>query len=232
MPYDPLDVSDLIVSFLECFSPALEKLHVDFSLDAEFTFANPVLALGFDVVAPLLSFSHLKDLDLDSICASAISDASLKTMAQSFPQLENFCFGSDPWLVPPSLTFTGLVHLIHHCRCLCSIRMPFSACSVDTNSEPFSETIPNEKITRLFVGFSPIVDAKAVVCQLHTLLPELIAVDIHHWMNNRLSAPPPFEHYEDEWSRVNEFLEVLTTSAKMREIKMGKAPQEPPMVPA
>ncbi|KAG2345496.1 hypothetical protein BDR05DRAFT_862768, partial [Suillus weaverae] len=77
-------------------------------------------------IAPLLSFSHLRDLNLDWICASAIDDASLKTMAQSWPHLEIFCFGTSArWLVPPSLTFVGLVYLIHHCLRLRSIAMPF-----------------------------------------------------------------------------------------------------------
>ncbi|KAG1723610.1 uncharacterized protein EDB91DRAFT_1172445 [Suillus paluster] len=151
IPYDPLDVSDFIVSFSECFSPTLAKLHVDFDLGPIHRSANSGFALGFDTLAPLLSFSHLRDLDLDCICTSAISDASLKTMARSLPQLENFYFGCGArWLVPPSLIFIGLAHFIHYCRYLRSIGMPLSACAVDTDSEPFSETIPNEKITIIF----------------------------------------------------------------------------------
>ncbi|KAG1755951.1 hypothetical protein EDB19DRAFT_1902126 [Suillus lakei] len=110
VPYDPLEIAD-IVSLSECFSPALEKL--DFGLefefvefDDEYTLASPWFALGFDVIAPLLPFSRLTDLRLDWICTSAIDDASLKTIAQSWPHLESFWFGGAiPWLIPPSLTF-------------------------------------------------------------------------------------------------------------------------------
>ncbi|KAG1742835.1 hypothetical protein EDB19DRAFT_1700610 [Suillus lakei] len=220
-PYDPLDATDLISSFSKCFSPALEKFHFDFGFPfsgivEEDILADPSFALRFDVVAPLLSFSHLTDLDLDWICASAIDDVSLKTMAQSWPQLESFCLGSSArWLVPPSLTFVGLVHLIHHCQRLRSIGMPFCACPVDTDSEPFSETIANEKLTTLFVGVSPIVDPIAVACQLHTLLPKLTTVGLFDF-DAEFFAPPPFEHFEDEWNRVNDFLKVLFTNAKMK----------------
>ncbi|KAG1751340.1 uncharacterized protein EDB91DRAFT_601541 [Suillus paluster] len=231
-PYDPLDIPDFIVSISECFSPALEKLHFDFNLSFSTLLdrdilANPSFALGFDAIAPMLWFNCLTDLQLDWMCTSAIDDASLKTMARSWPQLENFSFGSAArWLVPPSLTFIGLVHLIHHCRRLHSIEMPFCACPVDTNSEPFSKTIPNEKITRLFVGISPIVDPTAVACQLHIMLPKLTTVGLFDWLDAETPVPPPFEEFEDRWSKVNEFLGVITIIAKMRE-EMGQAPQEP-----
>jgi hypothetical protein len=220
-PYDPSDAIDLISSFSKCFSPTLE--HIRFKFDFPFSriveedvLANPLFALHFDAIAPLLSFGRLTNLDLDWICASAIHDASLKSMAQSWPHLENFRFGSSArWVVVPSLTFVGLVHLIHHCQRLRSIAMPFCACPVDANSEPFSETIPNEKITALFVGVSPIVDPISVACQLHTLLPKLTSVGFSHF-DTDFSIPPPFEHVEDDWRRVNDFLKVLFTNAQMK----------------
>ncbi|KAG0701084.1 hypothetical protein DFH29DRAFT_1069845 [Suillus ampliporus] len=229
-PYDPQDVPDLIVSLSECFPPALEKLHFDIKFEFS-TLANPSFVLGFDVIAPLLSFSRLTDLRLDWICISAIDDASLKTIAQSWPQLESFWFGSATrWLVPPSLTSIGFVHLIHHCRRLRSIEMPFFACPVDINSEPFSKTIPNGNITAIFAGHSPIVDPITVACQLHILLPKLTEVVFLDCHDMETLVPPPFEQCKDGWTRVNDLLGVLTTSANMRE-KMGQAPQEP-MLPA
>ncbi|KAG1757081.1 hypothetical protein EDB19DRAFT_2033285 [Suillus lakei] len=214
--YDPLDIPGLIVSLSECFSPVLEKLHFHFhfNFNSNFftstnfnTLADPSFALGFDVIAPLLSFSRLTDLRLDWICTSAIDDASLRTIAQSWPQLETFCFGSAArWVIPPSLTFIGLVHLIHHCPRLRTIGMPFRACQVDINSEPLSQTIPNENITELFVGMSPIVDPSAVASQLRRLMPKLTYVDFFDWLDYDISMPPPFENLEDGWDRVNEFL--------------------------
>ncbi|KAG0707383.1 hypothetical protein DFH29DRAFT_897164 [Suillus ampliporus] len=228
-PYDPLDIPDLIVSFSECFSPALETLQFDFDFDFNVVLegeilVNPSFALGFDVIAPLLSFSHLRDLDLDWMCSSAIDDASLKIMAQCWPQLHTLRFGSAVrWLVPPSITFIGLLHLIHHCRCLRMIEMPFCAYPLDTSSEHFSKTIPNDKITCLFTGISPIVEPVAVACQLHTMLPQLTGVSGFDWPGDQI--PAPFEHFEDGWRKVNEFLGVLTTGAKMRE-KLSQVPQE------
>ncbi|KAG1847611.1 hypothetical protein F4604DRAFT_162400 [Suillus subluteus] len=224
-PYDPMEIPDLIISVSECFPPTLEKLHFNFATDldnhTEDILADTRFALGFDVVAPMLSFSHLKYLDLDWICTSVIDDTSLKTMAQSWPLLEHFVFGSAPrWLVPPSLTFIGLVHLIHHCPLLRNIKMPFSACPVDVNSAPFSNTNPSEKIRGLFVGTSPIVDPVAVASQIHKLMPKLITVGFYDWDIARFPAPSLFAQFEADWSRVNDFLKVLTTS----EIGNGNSP--------
>ncbi|KAG2121833.1 hypothetical protein BD769DRAFT_1608594 [Suillus cothurnatus] len=220
--YDPRDIPDLIISVLECFPYTLEKFNFefDYELDSymeEDIFDDPSFAFGFDVVAPMLSFSHLKYLNLDWICTSAINDTSLKTMAQSWPQLEDFLFGSAVrWLIPPSLTFIGLIHLIHHCPLLRNIEMPFNACPVDVNSAPFSNTNPSEKIWRLFVATSPIVNPIAVACQLHKLMPELVTVGFYDWYPDEFPVPPQYAEFEADWSRVNDFLQVLTTSEKMR----------------
>lgn len=215
--YSAFEIGDVIY-LSEGFSPTLEELVFELELelefsdfDKEYTFTDPGLALHFDAVVPLLSFSRLTDLRLDWICTSAIDDTSLKTMAQSWPLLETFWFGGAvPWVVPPSLTFIGFVHLIHCCRRLCSIQMSFRACPVDVNSELFSKTIPNKNIAHLSVGVSPIIDPIGVASQLRGLLPKLAEVRFFEWPAGE-SVPPPFEHYEDGWSRVNEF---LTTSAK------------------
>lgn len=220
-PYDPSDAIDLISSFSKCFSPALEHIHFDFGLTLsniveEDVLANPLFALRFDAIAPLLSFGRLTNLNLDWICASAIDDASLKSMAQSWPHLENFWFGSSArWVIEPSLTFVGLVHLIRHCRRLRSIAMPFFACPVEANNEPFSETIPNGKITALFVGVSPIVNPIFVACQLHILLPKLTSVGFFDF-DTDFSIPPPFEDFEDDWRKVNDFLKVLFAGANVK----------------
>ncbi|KAG1874679.1 hypothetical protein DFJ58DRAFT_877819 [Suillus subalutaceus] len=220
--YGPLEFTD-IISLSQCFSPVLEELV--FELEFEFsgfndedTLANPMFALGFDTVVPLLSFSRLTNLRLDWICTSAIDDASLKTIAQSWPQLETFWFGgSVPWLVPPSLTSIGFAHLICHCRRLCDIQMSFRAYPVDINSEPFSKTIPNENITSFSVGVSPIIDPIGVACQLRRLLPKLAEIYFLDWLADELPVPSSFEHYEDGWSRVNEFLGVW----RMRSASFG-----------
>ncbi|OAX31966.1 hypothetical protein K503DRAFT_870402 [Rhizopogon vinicolor AM-OR11-026] len=218
-PYDPLDIPGLIVAFSECFSPVLEQLHVkfEFNYDNESILNDHRFAFGFDVIAPFLQFSHLTMLDLDWLCTSDVDDEAFKNMVQSWPLLEEFHFGSgDRWLVPPSLTFTGLVHLIHHCRHLRRIDIHFTACSIDANSEPFSITLPNEMITWIFVGFSPIVDPKTVACQLHALLPNLKDVVCHGWGGDDDHEEP----FDGQWNRVNEYLQVLTEGAVLRE-KIG-----------
>jgi hypothetical protein len=209
--HDPVDISDFIISFSKCFPPTLENLqfiiNTRFDLIEDDALVDPSFALDFDMVAPMLSFSHLKHLDLDFICTSAIDDSSLNTMAQSWPQLELFYFGSaNRWLLPPSLTFIGLVHLIHHCPLLHTIEMPFSALPVDVNSTPFSDTSPNEKIHRLFVGISPILDPVAVACQLFELMPKLITVGFHDWKLAASPVLPLLAQYEADWDRVNDFL--------------------------
>jgi hypothetical protein len=154
LPYDPMDIPDIIVSLSECFSPALERLNVNLGFDydalSEDVLADSRFAFGFEVIIPLRSFSRLTSLDLDWFCTSHVDDDALKDMVQSWPQLERFSFGTKArWLVPPSLTFIGLVHLIQHCPRLHWIDMPFRAFQINTNSEPFSRTIPNENATDL-----------------------------------------------------------------------------------
>ncbi|KAG1738988.1 hypothetical protein EDB19DRAFT_1852109 [Suillus lakei] len=219
VPYDPLDISRLIISLSKCLSPALEKLQIQFAFDfSPFidgdmdTLSNPSFALGFDAVAPLLPFSRLTDLQLDWMCTSAISDASLKTIAQSLPQLESFRFGGAArWLIPPSLTFVGLVHLIQHCPRLHFIQMSFCAMPVVYDTDPFFfETVPNEKITILGVGMSPISDPHAVVGILLKLLPKLHEVTFLDWLDDDIPAPPPFEQFDDGWDTVNEILRPVS----------------------
>ncbi|KAG2156171.1 hypothetical protein DEU56DRAFT_876054 [Suillus clintonianus] len=222
LPYDPLDIPDLIVSLSECFLPDLEQLTVEFDSQFEgFTIeglTDPLSALDFDVFAPLLSFGRLTILDLSCFCISAIDDDSLKIMAQSWPQLEEFYFGGGIlWLVPPSLTFIGLVHLIQHCRRLHTIQMPFHASSINSDSdfELFSKIVINKNISSIDVGVSPIADPFAVAFQLHTLLPNLTNVLCLFY--DTVNLPPLFQNFADKWTTVNEFLEVLTTGAKMTE---------------
>ncbi|OJA16321.1 hypothetical protein AZE42_08378 [Rhizopogon vesiculosus] len=218
-PYDPLHIPKLIVSFSECFSSVLEQLRVQisFGYEDERILHDNRFALGFDVIAPLLQFSRLRKLDLNWFCTSNVDDEAFKNMVQSWPLLEEFCFGSgDRWLVPPSLTFTGLVHLIQHCRHLYHIDIHFAACPINTASEPFSTTLPNEMIGRFFVGFSPIVDPMAVACQLHALLPNLIQVTRHEWEDDEREVP-----FSDEWDRAEGYLRVFARDAVLRE-QMGE----------
>ncbi|KAG2144266.1 hypothetical protein DEU56DRAFT_790886 [Suillus clintonianus] len=210
---DPLDIPDLIVSLSECFSPALEELCVDFDFDFDFYEAKGVIAnrrsyvLSFHAVAPLLSFNRLTDLQLGWMCTSDINDASLKTIAQSWPQLETLAFGgSARWLTPPSLTFVGLVHLIQHCRRLRMLQISFWACPVVFESEPCFTSIANEKITRLFVGMSPIVDSVGMAYELRRLLPKLTEVVFLDWLDEGIPVPPPFHDLGGTWNVVNEIL--------------------------
>jgi hypothetical protein len=211
--YDPRDIPDLIITVSECFPPTLEKLHFDFDIECRNqrdldNLADPSFAFDFGVVAPVLSFSYLKYFNLDWICTSAINDTSLKTMAQSWPQLEHFSFGSAAcWMIPPSLTFIGLVHLMHHCPLLRIIEMPFRAYPVDVNSAPFSNTNPNEKIRELFVGMSPIVDPVTVACQLHKLMPKLVTVGFYDWYFTYSPMAPPLAEFDGDWNEVNDFLQ-------------------------
>ncbi|KAG1858157.1 hypothetical protein F4604DRAFT_2039137 [Suillus subluteus] len=209
--YDPLHILNLIVSLSECLSPALEKLEVELECDLEFIrgdIASRSHVLGFNVLAPLLQFNRLKELRLKCICTSAINDASLKTLAQSWPQLELFHFGGAAgWLVSPSMTFTALVHLIQHCPRLHAVRMSFYATPVDYDNNPFFfETIPNEKITMLSVVMSPISDPCAVANMLLRLLPKLERVDFCRWLLRDAPVPPLFNQSDDDWIVVNKIL--------------------------
>ncbi|KAG1850634.1 hypothetical protein DFJ58DRAFT_729213 [Suillus subalutaceus] len=150
----------------------------------------PIRAPDFDAVAPLPSFSRLTHRRLNCICPSVIDDASLKTMAQSQPQLENFGIGNaGRYPVLPSLTFVGLAYLIHHFPRLYTIDMSFWAYEVDFNNEPLPTTTLNEGI---LVNMSPVVDPIAVACRLHNLMPKLTYVNFFAKFDVGLPLPPPF----------------------------------------
>ncbi|KAJ8596815.1 hypothetical protein M405DRAFT_892189 [Rhizopogon salebrosus TDB-379] len=212
LPYDP-DIPEFIVSFSECFSPVLEELLVNVEFSHEDLDDHP-LSFGFDVIAPLLSFRRLTTLDINWFCTTDVNDDAFKKMAQSWPQLEKFCFGvASAMLASPSVTFIGLIYLIQYCRHLRNVTMYFRACPIDIKREPFSKIVPNEKIE---VGDSPIVDPIAVACQLHILLPDLIEVTHNYW--DWVPVPPSIVAFNHEWDKVNEYLEVLTKSAEMGEM--------------
>jgi len=228
LDHDPLVARNFILSFSECFPPALEQLTIYFDDPEPLSTTesvDPYFALGFDAIAPLLLFSHLTVVDLHWICSSAIDDAMVQKMAQSWPLLEEFYLGTFAcWLIPPSLTFTGLVHLIRHCRHLRKISMVFHACSIYRNSEPFSDTIPNEKITSICVGSSPIDDPITVACQLHILLPNLHSVEYEV----APGAPLPFKR---EWDRVEDFLAVQIEGRSMKQERaQAQAAAKEPML--
>ncbi|OJA21328.1 hypothetical protein AZE42_08627 [Rhizopogon vesiculosus] len=224
LPYVP-DIPDLFVSLSECFPPALERLSIDVQVDPD-DLRYHHFSIDFDVIAPLLSFSCFRKLDLDWLCTTDIDDDALKSMAQSWPQLEIFRFGAATALLEsPSATFIGFIHLIRYCRHLREIMMSFRACPIDINSEPFSKTIPNEKITYIEVGDSPIVGSIAVACQIHSLLPSLSHVNHGYWVWIWAFKPPSIVALGDEWDRVNQYLRMLTKGAEIRE-KMGELSQE------
>ncbi|OJA15393.1 hypothetical protein AZE42_11046, partial [Rhizopogon vesiculosus] len=203
--HGPVDVPDLVISFSECFSPNIDHVKPDEGVLDDHRFA-----FGFGMVAPLLQFSRLTKLDLNWLCTSDVDDEALKTIVQFWPQLEEFYFGGGcDWLIMPHVSFTGLVHLIQHCQRLSRIKMRFSACPIDTDTESFSTTIPNEKLTYLFVGISPIVDPIVVACQLNALLPNLAHVTRSDYYDFLLCREPPFA---DEWDKVDQYLQLATSS--------------------
>ncbi|OAX35292.1 hypothetical protein K503DRAFT_868366 [Rhizopogon vinicolor AM-OR11-026] len=228
LPYDPLDIPELIISFSECFAPVLEQLVVknvfDFDRLDENVLEDLRFAFGFDVIAPLLSFTRLTKLDIDWICISSVDDDALKRMVQAWPQLKEFSFGSRAWLVPPSITLIGLAHIMRYCRHLRRLEISFHAFPIKTNSDAFSRIIPNEKITSLFVGISPIVDPSAVAWQLHELLPNLIDVGRFDGY-----VPPSVIGFNDEWDKVEEHLRNYAKGVEIGK-RMGKLLAECPLM--
>jgi hypothetical protein len=195
---DMPDIPDLMVSLSGCFSPTILEQICFYSEQKQ------PLDLRFDAIAPLLSFSRLTKLDFNGFYTETIDDDALGIMAQSWPQLEEFLFGATAvgWdQNVPSLTFTGLVHLIQHCCYLRNIALFFSARPIDIRCELFCATIPNDKITSISVGMSPITDPITIACQLHILLPNLTRIF----------------YKEEQWIEAEESLPVLAESAKMRD---------------
>jgi hypothetical protein len=197
LPFESMVFQNLMAPFSESFSPTLEKItiRIFFPRNADIDHSR---VLDFAAVAPLLSFSRLTQLGLFFSGNSTIDDAELKIMAQSWPQLEEFRLrtGNET----PDLTFIGLVHLVQHCRRLREITLSFHACSIDIKCEPFSKTTPNENITWIEVGVSPIFDPDAVACQLHAILPNLTTL-----------SSSSLAEFADPWEKVEQILRSLQT---------------------
>ncbi|KAG1754814.1 uncharacterized protein EDB91DRAFT_1276184 [Suillus paluster] len=169
LPHGPLGIPELIISLSEYFSPTLERLSVTlFNKLPEPTLADLRSPYIFDVIAPFLSFM------------------------QSLPQLEEFYFGSRGSLADPAIYHfhgTRSPHAI--LQALETSSHDLDADEVDTFSGPF---IPDEKITELFFGTSPIDDSLVMACQLHALLPNL--TNVYYDFASR----PPLEDFQAEWT--------------------------------
>jgi len=119
-------------------------------------------------------------------------------------------------LADSTIDYLHRIHLIQYCHYLRYIAVVFHACLIDNKPEPFSKTIPNEKITTISVGNSPIDVPSAVACQLHTLLPNLYEVYYLH---------DPSLPFKRRWARVMAFLEVLVEGTEMKQ-KQAQALEE------
>ena len=118
----------------------------------------------------LLSFRHLKQLEIDfschDSCSSTIDDDMVADLTRAMPKLEILRLGEDPCKTPTGVTVNGLIGLAHRCPHLSELRIHFQAASlVDTTVVAATQSLSDHEpvvqrrdcaLTDLEVGEIPI----------------------------------------------------------------------------
>ena len=82
----------------------------------------------------LLSFRHLKQLEIDfschNGCSSTIDDDMIADLTQAMPELEILQLGEDPCKTPTGVTVNGLIGIAYRCPYLSKLRIHFQATSL------------------------------------------------------------------------------------------------------
>ncbi|KAH7922679.1 hypothetical protein BV22DRAFT_1197245 [Leucogyrophana mollusca] len=149
----------------------------------------PPYIFSFQTIAPLLSFSRLQHLELDTFCTSYIDDDALGHMASSWPRLEILRLGvtyiyDAAGAMLPKATPRGLGLVLQRCPNLHDLGLAFDATLVEDSSSMHLGNICNRRIARLHVGNSPLNDPRAVAAFLSSVMPSLL-----HVVHNQ---PPPW----------------------------------------
>lgn len=130
--------------------------------------------LAVDAFGPLFRFGNLCRLTIEGICALPFDNNTLRTIAQSFPHLEELNLN---WVVGwrnPDITIHGLAHLFKGCRNLCQVELAVNATVVDPLPEELKgPRVQNTHIQHLNVSDSPINAPEAVANLLLALLADL-----------------------------------------------------------
>ncbi|KAF8951375.1 hypothetical protein BDZ97DRAFT_1932433 [Flammula alnicola] len=143
------------------------------------TFEARIVVDGF-TLPPLLSFKDLTIVQLDIPCSFDLGDTQLKAMAEAWPRLRRFQLGSMMgWHLPPSITFTGILHLLRSCPELEYLVLPFDTSSEKPLPSMITSAHINKNITYLYIGNAMVSgegDQSAVAWFLRQVFPNLCGI--------------------------------------------------------
>ncbi|KIK31845.1 hypothetical protein CY34DRAFT_814498, partial [Suillus luteus UH-Slu-Lm8-n1] len=109
----------LLCDVLECFMLYMFTLFENEAIDTAFTLHTFV---------PLMRFSGLKEVDIETCCMSLLDDDALGSIVKSWPCLERLYLGcKNFWSTPPKITFRGLATLLSTCPNLKGLGLVFDA---------------------------------------------------------------------------------------------------------
>ncbi|KAH7925147.1 hypothetical protein BV22DRAFT_1129254 [Leucogyrophana mollusca] len=153
----------------------------------------PVITL--EKMEPLLNFSSLRVLEMDSFCTFFFDDEALTEMALAWPNLETLWLYRKRWEVPSGITFQGLFSLVQLCPKLNRLALAFDATAMDS-ALPISylNKVSNHAVKHLHVMDTHLDDPPVVALALLSLFAGLERV---HYSDGELA---------ELWDEVNVML--------------------------
>lgn len=154
------------------------------------------LRLQESLASSLIEFTALRELDLDLLCTAHMSDGDYECLTRSLGHLQSLKLGTAnpsltrPW---PAATVGAVIAVLRHCAHLEALHMVFDgsipppgcATTQDGKVARLGETaregwgVSNRRITKLYVGYSPIADATvdAIASCFKATMPCLVQIE-------------------------------------------------------
>jgi hypothetical protein len=128
-------------------------------------------------ISPLLCFSRIQKLDLESPGGFKLDDAMVWDMARAFPELRQLSLRSSTRVhCTPSMTLHGLRAFATHCPELRSISIAFDATVIPPAANCATPDVFQTELTYLFLVASPISSPPHVARFLSGIFPNLVAL--------------------------------------------------------
>ena len=189
LPFTPDDIHQILTSLLPC-QFTIKHINIQWWLDPDrgITLDDSDYISGI-TLAPLLEFSHLKNVELNTLSSlHGIDDTFISKLALSCPNLVHLDLGSRGAVnFPMDTTLASLVILANHCRLLQNIGLYFDCCTIQ--SWVTKDLQCNNAITQLSVGCSTIQTSNinTMANFLSKLFPNLTRIDFR-WNSNDVDS--------------------------------------------
>ncbi|KAK7001928.1 hypothetical protein R3P38DRAFT_2795421 [Favolaschia claudopus] len=159
----------------------------------------PDMLVTFEVMRPLLGFSHLRDVVIHSLGGVVLNDLEIENIAKAWPMLEDLRFSGDGWRpLPTRITLAGLRTLVRQCRKLRSLWISFDAFIIPPAG---ADGIPDNERSRLahlrMDDSIPSSHPEPLAAYLHALFPELQTFEVNVCLT------------QDAWKEVKQRLWML-----------------------